>query len=96
MTLGALAEHENVAPPSVTKVITILEDHGFVTRAADAHDRRVALVSITHAGAALLAESRERKNQWLAERIGRLDADQKARLDGALDVIETLTGVDQP
>ena len=97
MTLGALAEHENVAPPSVTKVVNILETQGLVGREAAANDRRVAMVSITRDGSRLLEESRRRKNQWLAERIGRLDADQKARLAAALDVIETLTSsTEQP
>jgi DNA-binding MarR family transcriptional regulator len=96
MTLGALAEHENVAPPSVTKVVTILESQGLVSRQPDPHDRRVAKVSLTPEGDRLLEESRQRKNQWLAERIGRLDADERARLAAALDVIETLTGLNQP
>jgi DNA-binding MarR family transcriptional regulator len=97
MTLGALAEHENVAPPSVTKVVTILETQGLVSREAGANDRRVAMVSITSDGNRLLAESRQRKNQWLAERLGRLDAQQKARLADALDVIEALTATpEQP
>ena len=96
MTLGALAEHENVAPPSVTKVVAILENQGLLSREAGANDRRVAMVSITRDGTRLLEESRRRKNQWLAERIGRLDADQKARLAGALDVIETLTAAEHP
>jgi DNA-binding MarR family transcriptional regulator len=85
-----------VAPPSVTKVVNILEAQGLVARAAHAQDRRVALVSLTRDGARLLDESRRRKNQWLAERVSRLDADQRARLAAALDVFEALTGLEQP
>ena len=96
MTLGALAEHENVAPPSVTKVVNLLETQGLVGRETGANDRRVAMVSITREGARLLDESRRRKNEWLAERLARLEPDQRARLADALDVIEILTGVDQP
>ena len=96
MTLGALAEHENVAPPSVTKVVNLLEAQGLVGREAAANDRRVAMVSITREGARLLTESRRRKNEWLAERLARLETDQRVRLADALDVIEILTGVDQP
>ena len=96
MTLGALAEHENVAPPSVTKVVNLLETQGLVGREAGANDRRVAMVSITREGARLLDESRRRKNEWLAERLARLEPDQRARLADALDVIEILTGVDHP
>jgi DNA-binding MarR family transcriptional regulator len=96
MTLGALADHENVAPPSITKVVSKLEARGLVRRQPDAKDRRVAMVSLTPEGDRLLDESRQRKNQWLAERLRRLDADQRARLANALDVIEVLSGLDQP
>jgi DNA-binding MarR family transcriptional regulator len=96
MTLGALAEHENVAPPSVTKVVNILENRGLVGREAAANDRRVAMVSITPDGHRLLDESRRRKNQWLAERLAQLDPGQRARLADAMDVIEILSEVKQP
>ncbi len=92
MTLGALADYERVAPPSVTKVVAKLEEQGFVVRRADACDRRVARVSITPAGVALLAEVRQRKDVWLAARLSDLSDDQRARLAAALDVIDELTG----
>jgi DNA-binding MarR family transcriptional regulator len=91
MTLGALADHERVAPPSVTKVVAKLEDQGLVERQADAGDRRVARVSLTPAGLRLLAEVRQRKDVWLAARLADLTADQRARLAAALDVIDDLT-----
>jgi DNA-binding MarR family transcriptional regulator len=55
-------------------------------------DGRVALVSLTDNGAGLLAESRQRKNQWLALRLSRLTPEERARLADALDVLETLIG----
>ena len=94
MTLGALAEHERVAPPSVTKVVGKLEELGLVIRRADATDRRVHRVSLTDAGAALLAEVRQRKDVWLAARLAQLDEDRRARLADALDVIDALTAHD--
>jgi len=94
MTLGALAEHENVAPPSVTKLVNKLEGQGLVQRQVSPADGRVALVSLTGAGTGLLAESRQRKNQWLAVRLSRLTAEERARLADALDVLETLIGQD--
>jgi DNA-binding MarR family transcriptional regulator len=90
VTLGTLAEHENVAPPSITKVVNKLEGRGLVTRRPDPADGRVARVSLTDLGASLLAESRQRKNEWLAARLRRLDRDQQARLADALDVLEAI------
>lgn len=94
LTLGALADHERVAPPSVTKVVAKLEELSLVERKADAADRRVALVSVTPAGADLLADVRQRKDVWLATRLGDLDDDQRNRLAAALDVIDALTAHD--
>ena len=91
MTLGALAEHERVAPPSITKVVAKLQAGGLVARAPDPSDRRVTRVSVTAAGDALLRESRRRKDAWLAARVAQLDPDARARLAAALDVLEGLT-----
>jgi DNA-binding MarR family transcriptional regulator len=95
MTLGALAEHERVAPPSVTRVVGKLEELGLVTRLADASDRRVQRVSLTDAGAALLAEVRQRKDVWIAARLAQLDEDRRARLADALDALDALTQQDR-
>src|SRR3989442_1480219 len=73
LTLGALAEHERVAPPSITKVVTKLECDGLVTRSPDPADRRVCRVAISPAGSALLEESRLRKTAWLTARISELE-----------------------
>jgi DNA-binding MarR family transcriptional regulator len=40
LTLGALADHERIAPPSITKVVTKLEADGLVTRTPCPDDRR--------------------------------------------------------
>ena len=90
LTLGALAEHERVAPPSITKVLAKLEAEGLVERAIDADDRRVQRVSTTKAGRDLIAETRRRKTTWLTARIQELPADEQARLVAALDVLEHL------
>lgn len=92
LTLGALAEHERVSPPTVTRVVGILEADGLVTRAPDPTDRRVVHVAVTRKGATLLARTRQRRNAWLAERIGDLDDDQRRRLADALDVLDRLVG----
>ena len=91
LTLGRLAEHERVAPPSVTKVVTKLEEAGFVERRLDERDRRVAWLSITAAGADRLAQIRQRKTEWLAARLDALDDRERSRLADALDALDALT-----
>ena len=91
MTLGTLAELEQVAPPSVTKLVQRLESEGLVDRTPDRNDRRVMWVEASESGRALLAESRRRKTAWLAARIRALDPDAQRQLAAALDVLEELT-----
>jgi DNA-binding MarR family transcriptional regulator len=91
VTLGALAELEKVAPPSVTRVVAKLEEDGLVTRQRDEDDRRVTRVVVTSKGRNLLTASRRRKTNWLTTRLGELDAHDRARLAEALDVLDELT-----
>jgi DNA-binding MarR family transcriptional regulator len=91
LTLGALADLERVAPPSVTKVVTKLEAAGLVVRQADERDRRVVRVASTPAGDELLAEVRQRKDAWLAARLAEMSADERRQIAGALEVLEGLT-----
>jgi DNA-binding MarR family transcriptional regulator len=90
LTLGALAEHERVAPPTITKVVSILECDGLVTRTPDPADRRVCRVAVSPAGEALLEETRRRKTAWLTARISQLDAERQRRLADALDVLDEI------
>jgi DNA-binding MarR family transcriptional regulator len=91
MTLGELAAHEGVAPPTISGVVARLEADGNLVRAADPDDGRVVRVSATPDGAALIRRIRERKDAWLAERLGALDADELLRVAAALDVLERFT-----
>ena len=90
LTLGALAEHERVAPPSITKVVSKLESDGLVTRTPDPADRRICRVAVSPSGETLLEEIRRRKTAWLTARISQLDADRQRRLADALDVLDEL------
>ncbi len=96
LTLGALAELEKVAPPSITKVVAKLEADRLVARAVDPADRRFVRVATTEAGRALIAKSRQRKTAWLAGRIRGLDAEQQARLADVLDVLDVLASAERP
>jgi DNA-binding MarR family transcriptional regulator len=96
LTLGALADHERVAPPSITKVVAKLEADGLVERAADPSDGRVSRVSTTSAGRALIEASRARKTTWLTGRLHELGPDAQARLAAALDALDALTRTEDP
>jgi DNA-binding MarR family transcriptional regulator len=91
LTFGELAAIEQVAPPTITKVVAKLEDIGLVGREPDEADRRVWRVSLTDVGRRRLESDRRRRRRWLAEQVEGLDASDVGRLDAAVDVLEKLT-----
>lgn len=90
MTLGELAAHEGVAPPTITGVVARLEADGNVEREPDPTDRRVVRVTASAQGRELVVRARERKDAWLTRRIAGLTPDEIDRLADALGVIEAL------
>jgi DNA-binding MarR family transcriptional regulator len=92
LTLGELATIEQVAPPTITRIVTKLADDGLVERTVDPVDRRVTRVSVTAEGHRRMDLSRHRRNAWLARKIDDLAAGDAVRLAAALDVLEALAG----
>lgn len=91
ITLGDLAAHEQVAPPTITKVVARLEAAGLVERQRDPADRRVHRVVLSDAGRRQLETDRKRRRAWLATHISRLPAGDAEALADALDALERLT-----
>jgi DNA-binding MarR family transcriptional regulator len=90
MTPSELAARERIQRPTATRVIARLEEMGLIARTADPQDRRSSLVSVTPDAKALLTEQRTRKTAFLAERLDRLEAEDRAALERAADVLERM------
>ncbi|MGH9280031.1 MAG: MarR family winged helix-turn-helix transcriptional regulator [Acidimicrobiales bacterium] len=95
MTLGDLSAVENIRPPTLTKVISALEEQGLVARHTDARDRRISRVEVTKAGSQLLDRSRSRSSAYLAQRLSALPAADRAALEQAVTVLERLLEADE-
>ncbi len=96
LTLGELAEMEQVASPTITKVIGLLHEKGLVEKATDATDRRFVRVSLTRSGDALVDRTRARKDAWLARQLSRLSPEELERLAAATEILERLTARPAP
>ena len=88
ITLGALADAEQVRPPTMTRVVAELERRGLVRRETAAEDRRVSRVSATVQGTHLLQEGRRRRVASLANALSRLTGAERAVLRRALPIVE--------
>ncbi|MER7752628.1 MarR family transcriptional regulator [Kitasatospora sp. NPDC097643] len=89
-TPGELARKEHVQPPSMTRIVAMLEEKGLVRREPHPEDRRQVVVSSTEQAEAILAESRRRRNVWLAELAEGLDEEEWAVLREAAPVLYKL------
>lgn len=90
MTLGALADFERVQPPSMTRTVNCLEKGGYVARRPSDTDRRQVLIAITDLGRVTVTADRERRDAWLAKRLGGLSADERAVLRAAVPIFERI------
>ncbi|MFD8871504.1 MarR family winged helix-turn-helix transcriptional regulator [Streptomyces sp. NPDC059590] len=89
-TPGELARKEHVQPPSMTRIVALLEAKGLVRLEPHPEDRRQKVVSPTERAEAMLEESRRRRNAWLAELVGGLNEEEWAALRAAAPVLEKL------
>ncbi|ARF79097.1 MarR family winged helix-turn-helix transcriptional regulator [Kitasatospora aureofaciens] len=89
-TPGELARKEHVQPPSMTRIVAMLEEKGLVRREPHPEDRRQVVVSSTEQAETILTESRRRRNVWLAELAQGLDDEEWAVLREAAPVLYKL------
>ena len=90
LTPGEVATRERIQRPTVTRVLTRLEEQGLIERMPDVRDRRSTLVTASPAGRELLAELRTRKTAFLASRIEGLSAEERTTLEDAADILERM------
>lgn len=89
-TPTTIAEHERVQPPSIARTLGCLVDEGLVVRESHPTDGRQVLVTVSDKGEAVLAEERARRDEWLAQRLAGLSANERALLRKATELLEGL------
>jgi DNA-binding MarR family transcriptional regulator len=88
--LGDLAAAEGIAPSTLTRLVTALEDSGYVRRHADPSDARASTLAITTRGQEALMRIRTESTLALAASMRGLTPAQRAALADALPVLEQL------
>jgi DNA-binding MarR family transcriptional regulator len=89
-SIGELASHERVQPPSMTRTVSCLAEAGYVVRKPHGTDRRQVMVALADKGRETLAADRRRRDAWLARRLRELTPDERAVLREAAPIIERL------
>jgi DNA-binding MarR family transcriptional regulator len=85
--LTELASAEGVSQPSMTALIARLADQGLVRRAADPHDGRAVVLTLTPAGGEVLAQRRAERTRQITGPLAGLSDDDVRRIADALPAL---------
>jgi DNA-binding MarR family transcriptional regulator len=89
ITASELAERERVSAPGMSGHLVRLEAAKLIERVR-ADDRRRIGLYLTPEGDKVLKSVRKRRTAWLVERLERLTAAERERVDAAVDALEKL------
>ncbi|PQZ96510.1 MarR family transcriptional regulator [Arthrobacter sp. MYb227] len=90
-TIGELAQREQIAAPSMTRIIKNLTEAGWVTRAANTQDARQVLIEISAEGTHTFVQARGQRTAWLARRIDQLDEQDRMTLARAAELLQEMS-----
>jgi DNA-binding MarR family transcriptional regulator len=92
--VAELARMQQVRSPTMSGQVKALEEAGLVERAPHAEDRRRSGLRVSPAGLKALQQLRDRRHDWLSQRIARLSPTQLDALAGAIDALNILADHD--
>ena len=94
LRLGDLAAAEGIAPSTLTRLVTALEEAGYVQRYAVPGDARASTLRITAQGRAILDRIRQETTMALTGMLLDLTQEEQDAIARALPAIEQLAGPD--
>ena len=83
--VSGLAEAERTSRPTMSAHVKRLEAEGLVAKTGDAEDGRRSGLTLTAGGERKLQVIQQARNDWLATRLARLSAAERARLADAAE-----------
>jgi DNA-binding MarR family transcriptional regulator len=90
LRLGDLAAAERIAPSTLTRLVSALEERGYVRRHAVPADARAWTLAVTATGHEVLDRIRQENTLQLADSLLTLPPEQRAALAAALPALEQL------
>ena len=91
LSLNALAEAEQVRPPTMSRLVDALVEAGLVTRETRSDDRRAVSIAATEKGVSLLEAGRDRRVRRLARQLESLADSEIRALGRGIELLERIT-----
>jgi DNA-binding MarR family transcriptional regulator len=89
-SLGELAIAEQVQPPSITHLVRSMQDADLISRQCDSDDRRCTRVQLTAKGRREIAAIRQRKTEFLEEKLRSMSASDRRKVEELVGFLEKL------
>lgn len=90
VTMGQLAAAEQVAAPTMTRLVAAMEREGLVSREGDPDDGRIAWIRATPKGTRILHEARRRRLASLTASLARLRESELRLVARAAEIVDRL------
>lgn len=94
LTPRELAEAERVQPPTLTRIVSRLEELGLVARTPHPSDGRQVILALSPAGRELLEGYRRTRDEWLARRLSELSAEERDTVARAAEILSRIARKD--
>ena len=94
LTPRELAEAERVQPPTLTRIVSRLEELGLVARTPHPSDGRQVILALSPAGRELLEGYRRTRDEWLAQRLLELSAEERDTVARAAEILSRIARKD--
>jgi DNA-binding MarR family transcriptional regulator len=94
LTPRELAEAERVQPPTLTRIVSRLEELGLVARTPHPSDGRQVILALSPAGRELLEGYRRTRDEWLAQRLSELSAEERDTVARAAEILSRIARKD--
>jgi DNA-binding MarR family transcriptional regulator len=88
--VGELAAQEHVSAPAMSNHVNRLERDGLAIRTPSLNDKRRVGLTLTAEGQRMLRRVRSRRTAWLVARLGKLDPDELATIEAAVEPLSRL------
>jgi DNA-binding MarR family transcriptional regulator len=90
LTPRELSDAERVQPPTMTKIVSKLEERGLVQRTPHPTDGRQVLLSPTPEGLAVIDSYQRVRDEWLSARLADLTPEERDTVARAASILERL------
>lgn len=87
-SIGAIAEHHGVAQPSMSKMISLMEERGLILRKTLPSDKRQFVLSMTAQGKKIFLKVRGQAQKRIAQKLETLSLEELASLERSFNEIK--------